>query len=82
MAVVKFIVEDRPQMVLGIPGSVFLVLGAFFGAWTLNVYTVNHMIITNIALATIGFSFLGFFMITAAMMLYSMTRLSKRLNAK
>lgn len=82
MAIIKFIVEDRPQMVLGIPGSVFLLVGAFFGAWTLNIYTVQHMIVTNIALATIGFTFLGFFMITAAMMLYSMTRLSKRLNAR
>ena len=82
MSIVKFVVEDRPLMVLGAPGVGFLIAGAFFGVWLLNIYASNHIIITNIALATIGFFFLGFFLITTSMTLYGLTRLSKRLNAK
>jgi glycosyltransferase involved in cell wall biosynthesis len=82
MSIVKFVVEDRPLTVLGMPGASFLVAGVFFGVWMLDIYANHHMIVTNIALATIGFFFLGFFMLTTAMTLYAMTRLSKRLNAK
>ena len=62
--------------------SITLVAGVFFAVWMLDIYANQHMIVTNIALATIGFFFLGFFMVTTALTLYSMTRLSKRLNAK
>ncbi len=82
MSIVKYVVEDRPLMVLGAPGVGFLISGVFFGVWLLNIYANSHMIVTNIALATIGFFFLGFFMITTSLTLYAMTRLSKRLNAK
>ena len=82
MSIVKFVVEDRPLMVLGMPGVLFLVAGAFFGVWMLNIYADHRVIVTNIALATIGFFFLGFFMVTTALTLYAMTRLSKRLTAK
>lgn len=82
MSLVKLIVEDRPITFLGIPGVLSLVLGIFFGVWMMNAYVVEHRIITNIALASIAFIMIGFFMISTAITLYAITRLTQRLRSK
>ena len=82
MSIIKFIVEDKPLMVLGVPGVTFLAVGTLFGVWLLNIYAAEHRIVTNIGLATLGFSVLGIFMVSTAITLYAITRLAKRVNGK
>jgi hypothetical protein len=77
MSLVRLVVEDRPITFLGIPGIVSLALGTVFGIWMMNVYAIEHRIITNLALASIAFILLGFFMISTAITLYAITRISK-----
>ena len=76
MYIVKFVVEERPLMFLVLPGITSLIVGAFFGVWMMNLYVAEGRIVTNIALASIGFLFLGCFMISTAITLYAITRLS------
>jgi glycosyltransferase involved in cell wall biosynthesis len=78
MSVVKLVVEDRPLLMLGVPGMVCLVVGALFGAWMLQVYALEHLIVTNIALASIGFMMMGFFALSTAITLYAIGRLTKK----
>ncbi len=78
MSLVRLVVEDRPITYLGIPGIISLVLGTFFGIWMMNVYAVEHRIVTNLALASIGFILIGFFMMSTAITLYAITRLSSK----
>jgi len=78
MSIVKLVVEDKPLTMLGIPGILCLIIGAFFGAWMLQIYAVAHRIITNIALASIAFILLGFFALTTAITLYAIRRLAAR----
>ncbi len=78
MSLIRLVVEDRPITFLGIPSLILLVLGIFFGIWMMDIYAVSHLIITNLALACIAFTLIGFFMMSTAITLYAITRITKR----
>jgi glycosyltransferase involved in cell wall biosynthesis len=80
MSLVKLVVEDRPITCLGIPGVISIAVGALFGVWMLRLYVAEGRIVTNVALAAIGFLILGCFMVSTAITLYAITRISKKLN--
>ncbi len=81
-SMVRLIIEDRPLTLLGLPGILSLIVGAVFGVWMMNIYASVHRIVTNIALASIGFLLIGCFMISTAITLYAITRLSKRVSTQ
>ncbi len=80
MSLIKLVVEDRPLPFLGIPGIMFIALGTLFGVWMMDIYASTHSIVTNVALASIAFILIGFFMVSTAITLYAITRLSKRMK--
>ena len=80
MSLIKFVVEDRPLPFLGIPGMLSIALGIWFGVWMMELYASSHAIVTNVALASIAFILIGFFMVSTAITLYAITRLSKRMS--
>lgn len=82
MSIVRLIVEERPLTILGIPGFLFLFAGIGFGVWMLQTYANTHQIITNIALASLAFMLVSFFMLSTAITLYAISRLSKKINKK
>jgi hypothetical protein len=57
-----------------------LIIGAFFGVWVLQIYTVERQIVTNIALASIGFIMMGFFCLSTAITLYALSRINQNLK--
>jgi len=77
MSLVRFIVEEKPLAVLGIPGLLCLFAGLGFGIWMLQIYNVQHYIVTNIALASVAFVLLGFFMLSNAITLYAIKRINR-----
>ena len=80
MSIFRIVVEEKPLLCLGLPGLAFLFVGAFFGAWMLQIYALEHHIVTNIALAAIAFILIGLFMLFASVTLYAISRVSKKLN--
>lgn len=80
MYLIKLIVEDRPLPFLGIPGIISVIAGTLFGVWMMNIYATSHQIVTNIALASIGFILIGFFMLSTAITLYAIARISHRVH--
>lgn len=82
LSVVKLVVEERPLTTLGIPGILCLIVGAVFGFWMLQIYTIEHRIITNIALASTAFIMVGFFCLSTAITLYAILRLARKANSK
>lgn len=80
--ILKVMVEERPLAFLGIPSAIFLLVGVFFGMWMLQIYSVEHYIVTNIALSAIAFILIGFFGLFTSITLYSITRLSQKINRK
>jgi glycosyltransferase involved in cell wall biosynthesis len=81
-SILKLVIEDRPMLVLGLPGVICTAIGSFFGVWMLQLYGAKHMIETNVALASIGFILVGFFALSTAITLYAISRLAERTNAK
>ena len=79
-SIIKLVVEDRPLMLLGIPGVISLVVGALFGAWMLELYASEHYIVTNIALASIAFILIGLFALFTAITLYAIARQSRKVS--
>jgi glycosyltransferase involved in cell wall biosynthesis len=80
MSIIRLVVEEKPLLVLGIPGMACLFAGVAFGVWMLQLYAIEHQIVTNIALASIAFMLIGFFMLSTAITLYAISRLSRRMN--
>jgi glycosyltransferase involved in cell wall biosynthesis len=78
MSLIRLIVEESPLTTLGIPGLLFLFGGIAFGLWMLQIYAVEHMIATNVALASIALVLISFFMLSSAITLYAISRLSKK----
>jgi glycosyltransferase involved in cell wall biosynthesis len=78
MSIVRFIVEEKPLTMLGIPGLLCLFAGLGFGVWMLQIYAIEHFIVTNIALASVAFVLIGFFMLSTAITLYAITRIAKK----
>ena len=77
-SIVKIMVEEKPLITLGLPGILFLITGAFFGVWMLQIYAAQRVIETNIALASIGFVMIGFFCLSTAITLYAISRLARK----
>jgi hypothetical protein len=81
MSLIKLVVEDRPLPYLGLPGIVSIAVGALFGVWMMDMYAASGQIATNVALASITFILLGFFMVSTAITLYAITRLSNKMHS-
>ena len=81
MSLVRLVVEDKPITFLGVPGIISLAVGTLFGVWMMELYTAEGRIVTNVALASIGFLLLGCFMISTAITLYAISRITKRMRA-
>lgn len=77
-SIVKLVIEDKPLLILGIPGALSLLIGTVFGVWMLQIYATEHYIITNIALASISFVLIGFFMLSTGITLYAISRLAEK----
>ncbi len=77
-SLIRLIVEERPLLFLGVPSLLCLLAGAGFGIWMLRVYEITKIIETNIALASFGFILIGFFMLSTAITLYAITRISEK----
>jgi glycosyltransferase involved in cell wall biosynthesis len=79
-SLMRLIVEERPLFMLGVPSLVFLLAGVGFGMWMLQNYAVTHFIETNIALASISFILIGFFLLSTAITLYAIARMSEKFS--
>jgi glycosyltransferase involved in cell wall biosynthesis len=79
-SLIRLIVEERPLVMLGIPSLLFLLAGVGFGIWMMHNYAITHFIETNIALASIAFTLIGFFMLSTAITLYAIARMSEKFN--
>lgn len=82
MSIVKLVVEDKPLMLLGLPGIMLLMAGAAFGVWMLQIYAAERHIATNIALASTALIMMGFFCLSTAITLYAISRFARKTNTK
>lgn len=78
MSIVRLVVEEKPLMLLGLPGLISLFNGTAFGIWLLQIFAEEQRIVTNIALASISFILIGMFTIFTAITLYAISRQAQK----
>ncbi len=71
MSTIKHVAIERPLLYYGVTGMCFLILGLIFGAWTMQIYSEERVVMTNIALMGIGGVILGTILLITATILYS-----------
>ncbi len=71
MSTIKHVAIERPLLYYGVSGLCFLIVGLIFGAWTLQIYSEERVVITNIALVGIGGVILGTILLISGTILYS-----------
>ncbi len=71
MSTIKHVAIERPLLYYGVSGISFLIVGLIFGAWTLQIYSEERVVITNIALVGIGGVILGTILLISGTILYS-----------
>jgi glycosyltransferase involved in cell wall biosynthesis len=71
MSTIKHVAIERPLLYYGVTGLCFLALGLIFGAWALQIYSEEKVVMTNIALVGIGGVILGTILLISGMILYS-----------
>jgi glycosyltransferase involved in cell wall biosynthesis len=79
-SLIRLIVEERPLLFLGVPSLLFLFAGIGFGVWMLQIYAVEKILETNVALASVAFILMGFFLLSTAITLYAVARISEKFN--
>jgi hypothetical protein len=77
-SLIRLIVEERPLLFLGVPSLFCLLAGVGFGIWMLQIYSIGLVIETNVALAAFSFILIGFFLLSTAITLYAIARMSEK----
>ena len=72
LSTMKFISIEHPLKFYGIPGIGFLIMGLFFGIWTIQEFTSVGRIITNISLIGIASIIFGMILTMTSIMLFSL----------
>ena len=80
MSIMRSLVEDKPLLLIGVPGVVSLLVGVLFGVWMLQIYALESRIVTNVALASMAFILIGLFALFTAITLYAILRLTQKLK--
>ena len=78
MSIIRLIVEEKPLMLLGLPGMIFLFAGTGFGVWMLKLFVEEQQIMTNVALASMAFILIGMFTVFTAITLYAISRQAQK----
>ncbi len=71
LSTIKHVAIERPLLYYGVTGMCFLILGLIFGAWTMQIYSEERVVMTNLALIGIGGVILGTVLLISATILYS-----------
>ena len=80
LSLVRYAAEDRPLLLLGLPGLVALTIGLVYGALLLTIYVNTRVFIFAYALLAVGATLLGVFALLVAIILFAVSNLFKRLN--
>ena len=77
--VLKLVVEERPLLMLGVPGFILFVVGLGFGTLLLWYFNTTRYFSLPIALITLGAVFVAITLITAALTLYALNRVVEKI---
>ena len=74
-SILSLLVQRRPLVFLGMPGSILIMLGLFFGSYVLWDFNVTRYFSIPFALVAFGSFIVGVFLVTTSLILYGMSSL-------
>jgi len=69
------ILEERPLLYLGVPGSLMMIVSFYFGWWAMELYTSTKYFSIPMALISTGFAVIGILLIITSFQLYSISKI-------
>ena len=72
----------HPLTFYGLPGSIMILVGVFFGIWTLEIYRAEGRLVVSLTLLTIGSALIGLLLIVTGIMLFTLVSVVRELKAK
>jgi glycosyltransferase involved in cell wall biosynthesis len=80
--IVRLVVEERPLLYLGIPGVVLMLIAVMLGAHLLLLFNTTRYFSLPIAIITLGAGLAGITLMIAALILYALNRIVKRMRSE
>ena len=81
-AILRVVVERKPLTYLGIPSLFSIIIGGLFSIWTLQIYSVQRVLVTNLALTGIFFMVVGMNLLSASVMFYVLSRIRMEIRTR
>jgi len=78
--ILRLIVEERPLLYLGVPGSILMLVAIALGTYLLLLFNATRYFSIPIAILALGAGSIGITLIIAALMLYSFNRILKKIK--
>jgi len=80
VSIVRYAAEERPLLILGLPGLVVLAVGLTYGALLMSIYANTRVFVFAYALLSVGSILLGSVAILVAITLFTLSSFMKRLK--
>ena len=81
-AILKLIIEERPLLLLGVPGFIIILNGIFFGVYFLLWFNNTRYFSLPMAIISMGSLIMGSLLIITSLILHTLIRLKQSLNSK
>jgi glycosyltransferase involved in cell wall biosynthesis len=78
--ILKLVVEERPLLYLGLPGIILVLLAITLGTYLLLLFNATRYFSLPIAIIALGASLAGITLMIAALTLYALNRIVKRIR--
>jgi glycosyltransferase involved in cell wall biosynthesis len=74
---IKYMSLEHPLKFYGIPATISVMVGVFFGIWAVDNYVAYHRLVTNFAIISLASTIIGLILGTTSIILFAMTSLIK-----
>jgi glycosyltransferase involved in cell wall biosynthesis len=81
-SILKMIVEERPLIYLGLPGIILIMIAIALGTYLLLLFNATRYFSLPIAILTLGASLAGITLMIAALTLYGLNRIVRRIRSE
>ncbi|RLE64057.1 MAG: hypothetical protein DRJ47_08620 [Thermoprotei archaeon] len=80
--ILRLIVEERPLLYLGMPGSILIAASIALGTYLLWLFNTTRYFSIPIAIITLGATFIGITLLVAALTLYALKRTTDKIKTE
>ncbi len=80
MSILNNVGTKRPVAYLGLPGTILILIGVFYGGWTIELYSSTKILPIGNALISVMATIIGVFSVFTAIILYTITNFFEKMG--